>query len=139
MGIKKYIVSLHRRYKNNFLIFLDMDKNNKTTQLVMFLSLIISGSLSLTDEQVDEIIRIILRSTTSPVNIMPPPERDISCVGGDTVRGMAELAQILGVSVPTACKISRSGVFEEARLDFGTKKFIWDKRKLLEIARRNKK
>ena len=139
MEVKKYIVSLHRRYKNNFLIFLDMDKNNKTTQLVMFLSLIISGSLSLTDEQVDEIIRIILRSSTSPVNIMPPPERDISCVGGDTVRGMAELAQILGVSVPTACKISRSGVFEEARLNFGTKKFIWDKRKLLEIARRNKK
>lgn len=116
-----------------------MEKNNKTTQLVMFMGLIISGSLSLTEEQVDEIIRIILRSTTSPVTIMPPPERDISCVGGDTVRGMAELAQILGVSVPTACKISRSGVFEEARLNFGTKKFIWDKRKLLEIARRNKK
>ena len=116
-----------------------MDKNNKTTQLVMFLSLIISGSLSLTEEQVDEIIRIILRSTTSPVTIMPPPERDKSYVGGDTGRGMAELAQILGVSVPTACKISRSGGFEEARLNFGTKKFIWDKRKLLEIARRHKK
>ncbi len=118
--------------------FFKMDKNNKTTQLVMFLGLIISGSLSLTEEQVDEIIRIILRSTTSPVTIMPPPERDKSYVGGDTVRGMAELAQILGVSVPTACKISRSGVFDEARLNFGTKKFIWDRRKLLEIARNKK-
>lgn len=116
-----------------------MDTKNKTTQLVMFLGLIISGSLSLSEEQVDEIIRIILRSTAGPVTIMPPPERDKSYVGGDTVRGMAELAQILGVSVPTACKISRSGVFDEARLNFGTKKFIWDKRKLLEIASRNKK
>jgi len=103
----------------------------------MFMSLIIAGSVSLSDNQVDEIIGIILRST-SPVAITPPQEQDKSYVGGDTVRGMAELAQILGVSVPTACKISRSGVFDAARLNFGTKKFVWDRRMLLEIARDKK-
>ena len=115
-----------------------MKNEFKTSQLIMLLVMVVTGSISLTDEQIGAITNIILTSGSSVFPIQLPAESSTITTSSDTVRGMTELAQILGVSVPTACKISRSGKFDAARLNFGTKKFVWDKAKLLEIARENK-
>lgn len=111
-----------------------MKNDFKNSQLIMLLVMVVTGSISLTDEQIGAITNIILSSGSTVFPLKSPTESSTT-TSGDTVRGMTELAQILGVSVPTACKISRSGKFDAARLDFGTKKFVWDKAKLLEIAR----
>ena len=112
----------------------NMKNDFKNSQLIMLLVMVMTGSISLTDEQIGAITHIIL-SSGGTVFPMQSPAESSTTTSGDTVRGMTELAQILGVSVPTACKISRSGKFDAARLNFGTKKFVWDKAKLLEIAR----
>lgn len=111
-------------------------KTSSSSQLAMLLVMVLFGGITLTDEQISAISQVILASDT-PLK-QEKPSVDSSLSAGDTVRGLTELAQILGVSVPTACKISRSGKFDAARLNFGTKKFVWDKAKLLEIARENK-
>ena len=101
--------------------------------ILMLLMMIITGTLTLTDDQVKAIGNIIMGSILPSGNtssVLPPSEAK-----GETICGMNELAKFLGVSVPTACKLSQSGKFDSARLNFGTRKFCWDKAKLLEIAR----
>lgn len=104
---------------------------NDSSQIAVLLVMVITGMLILSDEQKIAIQKIILGSTGGGID-KPLPEQQ-----GDTISGMSELAQLIGVSIPTACKIARSGKFDAARLNFGTKKIIWDKAKLLAIANNN--
>lgn len=110
-----------------------MKKEVKKSQLMMLMVLIMCDELILSEEQVGAIFSILMAAQD--------PNSSSSALfqmnnGSETVRGMTELAQFLGVSVPTACKISRTGKFDEARLSFGTKKFIWDRSKLMELAKK---
>ncbi|MBQ6199057.1 MAG: DUF3853 family protein [Bacteroidales bacterium] len=115
-----------------------MDKNHSkmlnSSELLMIFALVWAGGLSLTEEQVSAITRTLL-SSMAPIGLIPPSTQIPSKEQVETVRGMSELAQLLGVSIPTACKLSKSGKFDSARLDFGTRKFVWDRAKLLEIAK----
>lgn len=124
------------------IIYIPYNMNQKTNnsspmmQLMMLMLMFLSGGHNLTDEQISAITQILL-SVINPQGVVPPTSLSSGTVNpGDTVRGMTELAQFLGVSVPTANKLSQSGIFDAARLHLGTKKFIWDKQKLLEIARK---
>ena len=120
-----------------------MNKNNAIdaalSQLMMCFFILWAGGLSLTEEQISSIMQILLSALTpvglGNVNHFAVPSSSITPSAGETVRGISELASIIGVSAPTACKLSRSGLFDAARLDFGTKKLVWDKAKLLELAR----
>ena len=107
-------------------------KDSKISQFVILLVMVVTGNLSLSDDQIEAITQVIM-SGGSP-NVAPSMPNTPATA--ETIRGMTELAQILGVSVPTACKISRSGKFDEARLNFGTKKHVWDRAKLLDLARK---
>lgn len=103
--------------------------------LIMILVLVITKTVVLTDEQIQSVCQIIWGATmptgiVSSSSILTPPKSE-----GETICGMTELAKFLGVSVPTACKLSKSGKFDEARLFFGTKKYVWDRAKLMDIAR----
>lgn len=111
-----------------------MLNNPHKSQLMMLLVMVLTGGVTLTDEQEGTIISTIM-SALAPQSL-PPTQESPDHSSGETVRGMAELATLLGVSIPTACKISQSGKFDAARLNFGTKKFVWDKAKLIEIARK---
>ena len=115
----------------------NMKNELKSSQLIMLLVMVVTGSISLTDEQIGAITNIILSSSSTVLPTQSPAESSSTTASGDTVKGLAELAQILGVSIPTASKISRSGTFDAARLHFGTKKKVWDKKLLLEIAKSN--
>lgn len=105
---------------------------NETNHIIMILAMVISGAVTLSDDQIAAIVNIVFGGAPPQVKGMTPPANQPV---GETICGMSELAKLLGTSVPTACKISRSGKFDAARLNFGTKKFVWDRRKLMEIAR----
>lgn len=106
------------------------------SQLLMMMLLLVNGGLSLSEEQIGSITQILMSALTPQGALLPMAAPGPATTPGDTVRGMQELAQFLGVSVPTACKLSQSGKFDEARLNFGTKKFVWDRAKLIELARK---
>lgn len=110
---------------------------NDVNQIAMLLVMVIAGVLTLSDEQINAIRTIILGAISTPANGMTDTSVPVQDVG-ETICGMAEFARFLGTSVPTACKISRSGKFDAARLNFGTRKFVWDKTKLLELAKNDK-
>lgn len=113
------------------------------SQVMMCFFIIWAGGLSLSEDQISSIMQILLSAMTpiglGNVNHYAAQAPSLAPSAGETVRGISELASIIGVSAPTACKLSRSGLFDSARLDFGTKKLVWDKAKLLEIARNRKK
>lgn len=98
----------------------------------MWLVMIITGALTLTDEQINAIGNIILGG--KPLLGVSPLSSSM-VEPGETISGLPELARLIGTSVPTACKLAKSGKFDAARLNFGTRKTVWDKAKLLEIAR----
>ena len=110
---------------------------NKSTmdQLLMMFVILVNGGLSLSEEQIASITQILMTALIPQGALLPMAAPGPATTPGNTVRGMQELAQFLGVSVPTACKLSQSGKFDEARLNFGTKKFVWDRAKLIELAR----
>lgn len=113
-----------------------MKTNNKMTQLTVLLSLLISGVMVLTDEQVDGIVQIILSGNPGGVPVPSSPGNDAP----DIIAGYDALSAFLGYSVPTCVKMSKEGRFDAAVLDFGgTRKKMWDKSKLIEIARQKKK
>lgn len=109
------------------------------SQLLTLFAIVWAGGLSLSEEQIASITQILVSAMT-PKGSKKPMDTSAPALAssgtGETVRGMNELAQLLGVSMPTACKLSKSGKFDEARLNFGTKKFVWDRAKLLAIATR---
>lgn len=112
-----------------------MNVNSGTvTQILGMLAIIMSRNLEISDEQVAGITNILM-SAISPNGQSPAvPTTPMITSQGETVRGLAELASILGVSLPSASKIAKSGKFDDARLDVGMKKYVWDKKKLFEIA-----
>lgn len=106
--------------------------NDKKTQLLMLMYIVLAGGLSLSEEKIQDIIDIIVSAQQSSGKMINVD----SIQHGETVHGMAGLAKIIGVSIPTACKLNKSGRFDAARLDFGTRKFVWDKAKLMEIVKK---
>lgn len=111
---------------------------NNTAKAMMLMSMVMTGTITLSEDDVNAISRILLSALApaSPTMTMIPSKLSLSENNSrrSTVRGLAELAEIIGVSLPTACKLSKSGKFAAAELNFGTKKKVWDKTKLLEIA-----
>lgn len=102
---------------------------------MLLLLLILTNKTNFSDRQLSMLREII---QTTPDNekqtSLPSDAKD-----SETICGMAQLAKFIGTSIPTACKLSKAGKFDKARLDFGQKKFVWDKSILLEIARENRK
>jgi len=112
---------------------MDNKNNEKKTHLLMLMSIVLAGGLSLPEDKIQSIIDIIVSAQQSSGKMTNVD----NVQKGETVHGMAGLAQIIGVSIPTACKLNKSGRFDAARLDFGTRKFVWDKVKLMEIVKKN--
>ena len=112
-----------------------MKNNQDMDQLMMLLALYVSGGVALSGEQIRAIKQIMAKAVSpETIDYHEPGSSHDSASCKDTIRGLAELAEILGTSIPTANKISKSGRFDAARLYFGTRKLVWDRRKLLEIA-----
>jgi|GEM_PF-6232669 len=112
-----------------------MNTNNNTTKAMMLMSMVMTGTITLSDDDVNAISQILLSAlmpSPSPLLMQSNPSYEKS--SRSTVRGLSELAEIIGVSLPTACKLAKSGKFAAAELNFGTKKKVWDREKLLEIA-----
>ena len=105
-------------------------------QLLLTLSMLISQGITLSDEQIQSIHRILLGaidpSFAAPQAVKPhAPE-----TGKELVYGLAGLAALFGVSVPTAAKYRVK--YDAARVHFGGKKLVWDKQKRLDLAKQNK-
>jgi len=112
------------------------DKN----QLAMLFFMVMSGTLVLTSDQMNGIIQIFLSALTSSSGVLPgTASAMVDKDAPDIIAGYEALSNYLGYSVPTCVKMSKEGRFDAAVLDFGgTRKKIWDKKKLLEIARKKK-
>lgn len=107
------------------------------TQLMMLLTLVVGGGLILSDEQVGAIVQILL-SAVAPVTV-PSVSATEDVESPDIISGYAALSSFLGYSIPTCVKMSKEGRFDAAVLDFGgTRKKMWDRNKLIEIARQKK-
>lgn len=109
---------------------------NSTTKAMMLMSMVMTGTITLSEDDVNAITRILLSALAPASPTMIPSNLSLSENNNrrSTVRGLSELAEIIGVSLPTACKLAQSGKFAAAELNFGTKKKVWDREKLLEIA-----
>ena len=78
--------------------------NSKSTmaQLLMMFMILVNGGLSLSEEQIASITQILMSALTPQGALLPMAAPGPATTPADTVRGMLELAQFLGVSVPTA-------------------------------------
>lgn len=107
------------------------------TQLMMLFTLVVGGGLVLTEEQVGGIVQILL-SAVAPMTLQSvPAPKEIE--SPDIISGYAALSAFTGFSIPTCVKMAKEGRFDAAALDFGgTRKKMWDRSKLIEIARKKK-
>lgn len=103
-------------------------------QLLLTLTMLISEGVTLTDEQILSIQRILwgaMDSTFSmPSGVKQSPAPEAS--SPELIYGLAGLAAFFGVSLPTAAKYREK--YEPARVRFGGRKLVWDKQKVIEIA-----
>lgn len=115
-----------------------MKTKTNMAQLTILFGLLVSGVVVLTDEQVDGIVQILL-SGTNPGGLPVPVPSSAGTDAPDIIAGYDALSAFLGYSVPTCVKMSKEGRFDAAVLDFGgTRKKMWDRTKLIEIARKKK-
>lgn len=109
-------------------------------QLLLTLTMLISEGVTLSDEQIMSIQRILLGAMdptlVSHSAIMQPPASQTSPSSPELIYGLAGLASFFGVSIPTAARYREK--YEPARIRFGGRKLVWDKSKLLELARNEK-
>lgn len=118
-----------------------MEKKRKPdmTQLLMLITMVIGGGLVLSEEQISGIVQILLSAANPNLSSISAPSPVVAEASG-IIAGYDALAAFWGFSVPTCVKMSKEGRFDGAVLDFGsgTRKKMWDKAKLLEIARKKK-
>lgn len=108
------------------------------TQLMMLFTLVVGGGLILTEEQIGGIVQILL-SAVAPMTV-PSVSAPEDAESPDIISGYAALSSFLGYSIPTCVKMAKEGRFDAAVLDYGgTRKKMWERKKLVEIARTRKK
>lgn len=111
------------------------------TQLLVTLSLLVAEGITLSDEQIRAIRRILWGALQPGVPVGPEPIV-VSHPAQDPqelIYTVAGLAQFLGTSISTAQKRVNEGRFDEARVHFGGRKLVWNRAKLLEIAQKENK
>ena len=115
----------------------DKTNSEKMQQLILTLSMLITQGISLSDEQIQSIQRILMEAMNPSVT-MPKSQNtqtpDTS--SSELIYGLSGLASFFGVSLPTVARYRER--YEPARIRFGGRKLVWDKAKLLEIAKKNK-
>lgn len=116
-----------------------MKNDDCIVQIMVLMLLAVTGMMS--PDQVKAMLNCVLENGSQEKfdflkGISGATKADTIATTRETITGMSELASFIGTSVPTACKLSRSGRFDEARLDFGSRKMVWDKAKLIEIAKK---
>ena len=106
-------------------------------QLLISISMLISEGISLSEEQILSIQRI-LWGAMNPSITLPESKNTLAqdASSPELIYGLAGLASFFGVSLPTAAKYRER--YEPARVRFGGRKLVWDKAKLLELARNEK-
>lgn len=113
-------------------------KNRKRMQQILLtLSMLITQGKTLTEDQIQSIQRIlwgVIDPTVTAPQFTPQKTPDAP---PELVYGLAGLAAFFGVSIPTACRYRER--YEGARVRFGGRKLVWDKAKLLELAKKNNK
>ena len=108
-------------------------------QLLLTLTMLISEGVTLSEEQILSLQRILWGAMdptiTSPaIKQALAPQSPVS--SPELIYGLAGLASFFGVSLPTAAKYREK--YEPARVRFGGRKLVWDKAKLLELAKETK-
>lgn len=115
------------------------DKTNidKMQQIILTLSMLLAQGISLSEEQIQSIQRILL-GAVNPAVTVPEAQNALAPApsSSELIYGMSGLASFLGVSIPTAARYRER--YDPARVRFGGRKLVWDKAKLLEIAKQNK-
>lgn len=118
-----------------------MKKDEDLMKILVLMVLAVTGMVS--SDEAKSMLKCVLENEQEPFNFLAGVSTDTNTgtktTASETIVGMSALASFIGTSVPTACKLAKSGKFDAARLNFGTRKCVWDKEKLLEIARKGKK
>ncbi len=107
---------------------------NEMNQLLMLIMMMISEGKNISRDQIDNIKKILLGPAVGMVE--PPVSAALPASNPELIYGLAGLAAFFGVSLPTAAKYREK--YEPARVRFGGRKLVWDKAKLLELARHEK-
>ena len=115
-------------------------KSNKMAQLTFLFGMMVSGVVVLPDEQVDSILQMLSSAFTSSSGVLPVSAPPVKTDAPDIIAGYDALSDFLGYSVPTCMKLSKEGRFDKAVINYGggTRKKMWDRRKLLEIGHSRK-
>ena len=107
---------------------------NEMNQLLMLIMMMISEGKNISRDQIDNIKKILLGPALGIVE--PHVSAALPASNPELIYGLAGLAAFFGVSLPTAAKYREK--YEPARVRFGGRKLVWDKAKLLELARHEK-
>ena len=99
-------------------------------QLLMIIMMMISEGKNLTREQIDNIKKILLGPA---IDTVEPAVSTTLPANPELIYGLAGLAAFFGVSLPTAARYREK--YEPARVRFGGRKLVWEKAKVIEIAR----
>lgn len=106
-------------------------------QILLTLSMLITQGKTLTEDQIQSIQRILWGVIDPTVTAPQSAPQKTPDAPPELVYGLAGLAAFFGVSIPTACRYRER--YEGARVRFGGRKLVWDKAKLLELAKKNNK
>lgn len=108
---------------------------NDLNQIILIIMMMISEGRTLTKDQCSIIKNILLGGdnavTTSSLNPVPNPNSGSE--RKEFIYGLAGLASVCGASIPTVSRYRER--FEPARVHFGGRRLVWDRAKVIEIAR----
>lgn len=107
-------------------------------QLLLTLTMLISEGVTLSEEQIMSIQRILWGAMDPTITLSPIARQSIT-PGTSTpelVYGLAGMAKLMGTSIPTVSRYRER--FEPARVHFGGRRLVWDKAKVIEIAKNSK-
>lgn len=110
---------------------------SEMNQLLLLILMMITDGKTLTRDQVDNIKKILLGSSVGMTEPPVSPALPSSSKSPELIYGLAGMAAFLGVSMPTVAKYRER--YEPARIRFGGRKLVWDKAKVIEIAKECKR
>lgn len=108
---------------------------NELNQIILIFMMMINDGRTLTKEQSSIIKNVLLGgdNTAMAQSLNPIPNSGSGSERKEFIYGLAGLASVCGASIPTVSRYRER--FEPARVHFGGRRLVWDRAKVIEIAK----
>ena len=108
---------------------------NELNQIILIIMMMINEGRTLTKEQCIIIKNVLLGGDNAMMAqaLNPVPNPGSGSEKMEFIYGLAGLASVCGASIPTVSRYRER--FEPARVHFGGRRLVWDRAKVIEIAK----